>query len=376
MKGKIIVAAIIVAAAFVGLAGVKAWQIHKLVAAGQEFVPPPETVAAAIAHEENWPDTLTAVGSITAVQGVTVSPEIAGTVSEIDFESGAMVNKGDLLVRLDTSSEEAQLRAVEAQVELARLNADRNRQLRANNTVSQAEVDASEATLKQQQANADAIRATIAKKNIRAPFTGQLGIRLVNLGELLDVGKPIISLQALTPVFCDFSLPQQDLAQLKTGLAVRVASDSYPDQRFEGTLTAINPDLDQTTRSVRLQATFENGDKRLRPGMFVRVEVELPNAQTVLAIPATAILSAPYGDSVYVIETPPAKDGGKPQPVVRQQFIRTGRARGDFISVESGLKSGDRVVSAGLFKLRNGMSVQENNETTPKPAIAPKPSDS
>ncbi len=372
MKRNIIIAVMAVLAVIVGLAGVKAWQIHSLIAAGQAFVPPPETVSTAVVHEEKWPDTLTAIGSISAEQGVTVSPEIAGKVSEITFESGVVVARGDLLVRLDTSSEEAQLRAVEAQVELARLNAERDRQLRANNTLSQSELDAAEAVLKQNQANADAIRATIEKKNIRAPFTGQLGIRLVNLGELLDVGKPIVSLQSLSPVYADFSLPQQELARLRTGLPVRVSSDTYPDQRFEGALTALNPDLDQTTRSVRLQATLKNSDQRLRPGMFVRVEVVFPEEQTMLVIPATAILSAPYGDSVYVIESNKTNS----TLVARQQFVRTGRSRGDFISVETGLKASDRVVSAGIFKLRNGMKVQENNETTPRPSNSPKPSDS
>jgi len=370
MRGKIVKGATLVVAVLLVLAGVKAWQIHALVAAGQAFAQAPETVASAVAHEEQWPNTFTAVGSISAKQGVTVSPEIAGTVSEIDFESGALANKGDLLVRLDTSSEEAQLRAVEAQVELARLNAERNRQLRTNNTVSQAEVDASDATLKQKQADADAIRATIAKKNIRAPFAGQLGIRLVNLGQLLDVGKPVVSLQSLTPVYCDFSLPQQDLASLRTGLNVRITTDTYPGQTFEGTLTAINPDLDPVTRSVQLQATLENADQRLRPGMFVRVEVILPEQQTVLAIPATAILSEPFGDSVYVIQSTNAA------LVVHQQFVHTGRVHGDFISVESGLKAGDRVVSAGLFKLHNGTSVQENNADTPKPSLSPNPPNS
>jgi membrane fusion protein (multidrug efflux system) len=376
MERKFLTAVIIVLAVFLGLAGVKTWQIRTLIAAGQAFAPPPETISSAVAHEEKWQDTLTAIGSINAVQGVTISPEIAGKVSEIAFESGTIVARGDLLVRLDTSSEEAQLRAIEAQVDLARLNAERDRQLRTNNTLSQSELDAAEAVLKQNQANADAIRATIEKKNIRAPFAGQLGIRLVNLGELLDVGKPIVSLQALSPVFADFSLPQQELARFKTGLAVRVASDTYPDRHFDGTLTAINPDLDATTRSVRLQATFANAEQLLRPGMFVRVEVIFPEEQTVLAIPATAILSAPYGDSVYVIESHPGKNGGKPEAIVSQKFVRTGRSRGDFISVETGLKAGDRVVSAGVFKLRNGMSVQENNETTPKPSNSPKPSDS
>jgi membrane fusion protein, multidrug efflux system len=372
MKRKIIIAVVIVLAMVAVLAGVKTWQIRTLIAAGQAFAPPPETISAAVAHEEQWPDTLTAIGSISAVQGVTISPEIAGKVSEIAFESGAVVARGDLLVRLDTSSEAAQLRAIEAQVELARLNAERMRTLRANNTVSQSELDGAEAVLKQIQANADAIRATIEKKNIRAPFAGQLGIRLVNLGELLDAGKPIVSLQALSPVFADFSLPQQELARLKTGLAVRVTSDTYPDQHFDGALTAINPDLDALTRSVRLQAAFENAEKQLRPGMFVRVEVELPEKPTVLAIPATAVLSAPYGDSVYVIES----NRTNSTLVARQQFVRTGRSRGDFISVETGLKAGDRVVSAGIFKLRNGMPVQENNQTTPKAVEKPRPSDS
>ena len=372
MKRIIIIAVAIVLAIVAVLAGVKTWQIHTLIAASQAMVPPPETVATAVVHEEKWPDTLTAVGSISAVQGVTVSPEIAGKVSEIAFESGVVVAKGDLLVRLDTSSEEAQLRAIEAQVELARLNAERDRQLRANNTLSQSELDQAEAALKQNQANADSLRATIEKKNIRAPFAGQLGIRLVNLGELLDVGKPIVSLQALSPVFCNFSLPQQDLAQLRTGLPVRVTSDSYPGQSFDGTLTAINPDLDQTTRSVQLQATLENGDKRLRPGMFVRAVVVFPEEQTVLAVPATSILSAPFGDSVYVIES----NRTNSTLVARQQFIHTGRTHGDFISVESGLKAGDRVVSDGVFKLRNGISVQENNTDMPKPSLSPHPPNS
>jgi len=372
MKRIIIIGIAMVLAILAVLAGVKAWQIRTLIAASQAMIQPPETVSTAVVREEKWPDTLTAVGSINAKQGVTLSPEIAGTVSEITFESGAVVDKGDLLVRLDTSSEEAQLRAVEAQVELARLNVERTRQLRTNNTVSQSELDAVEATLKQEQGNADTIRATIEKKTIRAPFAGQLGIRLVNLGELLDVGKPIVSLQALSPVFADFSLPQQELARLKTGLAVRVSSDTYPDQHFDGTLTAINPDLDSTTRSVRLQATFENAEKQLHPGMFVRVEVIFPEEQTVLAVPATAILSAPYGDSVYVIES----NRTNSTLVARQQFVRTGRSRGDFISVETGLKAGDRVVSAGIFKLRNGMPVQENNNLAPKAVEKPSPSDS
>ena len=374
MKPKIALALLVVLLVGGGLAGVKILQIRKLIAAGQAFVTPPETVSSVLVREEKWQDTLTAIGSIAAVQGVTITPDIAGTVREIAFESGAVVSQGDLLVRLDTSSEEAQLRAIEAQVELASINVVRVRSLRNDNMISQSELDSAEAGLKQSQANADGIRTVIAKKTLRAPFAGRLGIRLVNLGQYLDTGKPIVSLQALEPVYADFSLPQQELARLKAGMQVRVTTDAYPGRQFEGRLTAINPDLDASTRSVGLQATFENPDHLLRPGMFARVEVLLPEEQAVLVIPATSVLSAPYGDSVYVIESKPGKEGTSGL-VVRQQFVRTARARGDFLAVDSGLKPGERIVNSGIFKLRNGVSVVENNELAPKASETPRPSD-
>jgi membrane fusion protein (multidrug efflux system) len=376
MTRKLIVGIIIVVVVAGALAAVKTMQIRSMIAFGASFAPPPETISSAVAREEKWQDSLTAVGSVSAAQGVMVSPEIAGTVTEINFESGATVNQGDLLVKLDASSEEAQLRAAEAQVELARLNAERTQRLSADKTVSQSELDSAEATLKQDQANADAIRTTIDKKTIRAPFTGRLGIRLVNLGEQLDVGKGIVSLQSPSPVFVDFSLPQQNLSLLETGLVVEVTCDAYPGHKFAGTLTAINPDLDATTRSVSLRATFVNADQLLRPGLFVRTAVILPQAQPVLTVPATAVLSAPYGDAVYVIE--PQVANGVTNLVVQQKFIRTGRTHGDFVSVESGLKAGDRVATAGLFKLRNGVSVQENNAgaDSPQPSLSPNPPNS
>jgi len=372
MKRLLLIGIIIVAVVGGVLAAPKVFEIKKLI----NSVPPAqvETIASAVAHEESWPDTLSAVGSVSAAQGVTVAPEIGGTVTEITFESGATVKQGDLLVKLDTSSEEAQLRAAEAQTELARLNAERNRKLRENQTVSQAELDATEATLKQAQANADGIRATIAKKTIRAPFAGKLGIRLVNLGEQLNVGQGIVSLQSLSPVFVDFSLPQQEFARLQTGLKVRAFLDAYPTNQFTGELAAINPDLDTVTRSVRVRAKFENAGELLRAGMFARVSVILPEEKSVLVVPSTAIMSAPYGDSVFVI-TP---DGlaGSTNLMAQQKFIRTGRTHGDFISVETGLKAGDKVATAGLFKLRNGVSVRENNEMTPKPSLSPNPPNS
>lgn len=376
MKRKIILAVIIVVAVSGGLAGVKALQIKKLIAFGAAFVPPPEFVSTAVAREEKWQGFISAIGTINAVQGVTVTPDIPGQVREIAFESGAAVAKGDLLVRLDTSAEESQLAAMEAQVGLARSNLARVRTLRTDGNVAQADLDTAEAAVKQYEANANTIRATIEKKTIRAPFAGRLGIRQVNVGQYLETGKPIVSLQSLAPVYVDFSLPQQELAKLKTGMRVRLVSDTYPGQRFAGVLTAINPDLDAVTRSVGLQATFDNADELLRPGMFARVEVLLPEEQNVLVIPATSVLSAPFGDSVYLIETQPAKDGAAAHLVVRQQFIRTGAVRGDFVSVESGLKPGDRVVSSGMFKLRNGLTVVENNELTPKSTQTPNPADS
>jgi membrane fusion protein (multidrug efflux system) len=376
MIRKIAVALIILLLIAGGLAGIKFMQVRKLIKAAGTFAPPPVAVSSAVARQDKWQSTLTAIGSITAEQGVVITPELPGTVREIAFDSGAVVTQSNLLVRLDVSSEEAQLRAVQAQWELARLNLERVRTLRQeNNIVSQADLDAAEATMKQNQANAEAIQSTIDKKTIRAPFAGKLGIRMINLGQYIDTGKPIVSLQSLSPVHADFSLRQQELARLKTGMPIRLTTDAYPNRYFEGRLTAINPDLDPSTRSVGLQATFDNPEQLLRPGMFARVEVLLPEEQDVLVIPATSVLPAPYGDSVYLIEPQPGRDG-KAQLMVRQQLIRTGRARGDFLSVVSGLKAGDRVVSAGLFKLRAGIQVIENNELAPKAETAPRPADS
>ena len=373
MKKKVLISVVTVVLVLVALVGIKAMQIGTLIAFGKSFVQPPETVSTATAREDKWQDTLSAVGSINAVQGVTITAEIPGTIREIAFESGAVVNQGDVLVKLDVSSEDAQLRALEAQVELAQTNLARMKSLRADNTVSQSELDQAETSVKQFVANADNLRATIAKKVIRAPFAGRLGIRQVNTGQYLEAAKPIVSLQSLTPVYGDFSLPQQDLARIKTGLQVRVISDAYPGKTFTGTLTAINPDLDPITRSVKLQATFDNNEQLLRPGMFARMEIVFPEVKPVFAIPAMAVLSVSYGDSVYVVEPSTNAAGGL---VVRQQFIRVDRARGDFVSVTSGLKPGENVVSSGMFKLRNNMAVVVNNDIAPKSDKKPNPSDS
>jgi membrane fusion protein (multidrug efflux system) len=362
-----------VIAVFAVLAGIKAIQIRTLIKFGESFVMPPETISSAVAHEESWGEVIPGVASITAAQGVTLMAEIPGTVSEIAFESGSTVTNGQLLVRLDTSTEAAQLRAVEAQVTLWQLNFTRAQQLVTNNAMSKSELDAAAATLQQGEAEADTIRATIAKKTIRAPFAGRTGIRTVNLGTYVDKAMPIVSLQALAPIFAETMLPQQTLAALKPGLAVKLSTDAFPEKVFAGTLTAINPDFDAASRSVRVQATLANAEELLRPGMFARIEIALPGEQPVLAVPATAILSAPYGDSVYVIENSTNATGGL---VVRQQIVRVGRAKGDFVSVTGGLKAGERVAASGLFKLRNGMGVVVNDELTPKSEQKPNPSDS
>lgn len=353
------------------LAFVKGSQFVTMGKAAKSMLPPPETVASAVATEDAWPDVLPAVGSVAAEKGINVMAEIGGIVREIPVASGAEVAAGDLIVKLDTKAEEAQLQSAEAQVALAKVSAERFRKLRADNTASQSELDQAEASLKQADAAAENLRAIIAKKNIRAPFAGRLGIRQVSEGQFLDMGKPLISLVALTPLFVDFTLPQQELSRLKVGLKVRALADAYPGQTFEGELQAINPDLNATTRSVSIRAKFANAEKLLRPGMFVRVQVVMPEDKKVLAVPATAVMSSPSGDSVFVIQTD-SKEGGT-NLVVQQKLIRTGATRGDFIAVEAGLKPGDTVVMAGGFKLRNGMAVTVNNEIAPKPAETPAP---
>jgi len=373
MKLKNLLSVVLVILVVGALAGVKTLQINTMIAAGALMTAPPDTVTTAIAHAEHWQEELPAIGSIGAVQGVTVTTEIGGMIKEIAFESGRVVAAGDLLVRLDTSSEEAQLRSLESQADLAAINLERTRKLRADNTIAQSELDTAEFALKQNQANADNLRAVIAKKTLRAPFAGRLGIRQVNLGQYLDSGKPVVSLQSLTPVYANFSLPQQELARLKTGLPVRVTTDAYPGRDFAGTLTAINPDLDESTRSVTLQATLDNPDQALRPGMFARMAVQLPTQDDVLVIPQTAVLSAPYGDTVYVVEPGTNAAAGL---VVRLQIIRTGQSRGDFVTVEAGLKPGQKVVSTGVFKMHNGGHVLEDNTFTPKASQTPQPNNS
>jgi membrane fusion protein (multidrug efflux system) len=276
-------------------------------------------------------------------------------------------------VQLDVSSEEAQLRSAEADAELARLAFERAQNLRKSNVISQSELDAANATYKQKVATVDNMRAQIAKKTIRAPFSGEAGIRQVNPGQMVPAGQQIVALQSLDPIFVNFALPQQYLPQLKDGLSVRVTTDALTNHRFTGKLTAINPQVDEVTRNVELQATLENKEHLLRPGMFVKVTVVLPQTEKTLVIPSTAVSYAPFGDSVFVIEKKHDEKSGKDGLVLRQQFIRTGETRGDFVAVTQGLKAGEKVVSTGVFKLRNGAPVVIDNKIAPHPQLHPTP---
>jgi len=358
------------------LAGIKALQIHEMIVRGEQSVPPPEPVNTAVAQRQSWQSLLTSVGSLEAVEGVMVTAELTGKVVHIAFEGGTKVRAGDLLVQQDTSSEKAQLAGAEAALHLARLNLQRMKKLLADKTIAKSQYDDAAAKFIEAAAQVDNIRAIIAKKTIRAPFAGRLGIRLVNLGQTLNEGDEIVSLQSLDPIFVNFLLPQQELPQIQLGLKVQVTSDALAGETIEGEVTAINSQVDSSTRNVEVQATVANSQEHLRPGMFVKVAVVLPVADTVLAIPATAILYNPYGDSVFVVEEEQGEKEGQRGKIVRQQFVRLGEKRGDFVSVVSGLKEGETVVSTGAFKLRNGQAVVVDNTLAPKFQLAPRPEES
>ena len=377
MKLKPFIIALAILLLIVGaVAGVKALQIGRLIASGkEEGGPPPETVSTVPVTTERWERSIESVGSLRAVQGADLSTEESGVVTKIFFENGAEVKAGDLLVELDTDTEQANLRSAEAEQQLARTVYERTRRLRENNTVPQSDLDAAESQLRKMSALVEQLKATIRKKQINAPFSGRLGIREVNLGQFVDQGDKIVSLQSLDPIFVDFLLPQQLIAGLTPGSPLRVLTDVYPGRVFDGQLTAVNAEIDPVTRNIRLQGTLQNPGGLLRPGMFGRVQLSLGEAEEVTAIPLTAVIAATYGDSVFVV-TPKEGAEGVQQLVAEQRFIRTGRTEGDFVAVTEGLKPGEIVVSAGAFKLRNGSAIEVNNDMAPRPERAPRPDDS
>ena len=356
------------------LGGVKAVQIVTMVRATEAMVPPPEAVTSAKVQAARWEPTRSAIGSLVAVRGVILGAELAGTVREISFESGASVTRGQVLVKLDTSTEEAQLASALADASLARVNLGRAQRLHRGEANAKADLDAAEARAKQADALVASLRATIAKKTIRAPFDGRVAIRQVELGQVVSSGTPIASLQSVTPIYADFWLPQQALADVRAGQRAVLRTDAFAGSEWTGEVTTVNPEVDPATRNVRVRGTFANPDGRLKPGMFANVTISSGEPRSVLVIPATAVMFAPYGDSVFAIEQ--GKDAaGRPATVVRQKFVRTGERRGDLVAVTDGLTEGETIVSSGAFKLRNGSAVAVNDRLAPAASDAPRPAD-
>lgn len=354
---------------------VKYRQVEAAVHASSSFQPPPEAVTSIVAKRELWPATMSVIGTMEAVQGVTVAADLPGTVARIAFESGQSVQKGEVIAELDTRQERAQLAALEAQRDLAKVNYARMEQLVREGVISKQEYDQATAQQKQTEANVAEIKATIERKTIRAPFSGVLGIRKVNLGQYLAAGAPIVPLQALNPIYVDFGVPQQAANQVRVGRTLHVSSQDIAGQTFTGKVTALDSIVDETTRNIQVQATLPNPHGNLKPGMFVQVEVGYGENKEAITLPASAISYAPYGDSVFII-TEMKDPKGQPYKGVRQQFVKVNGSRGDQVAVVSGVNPGDEVVTSGVFKLRNGAAVTVNNKVQPGDSPAPKPQDS
>lgn len=374
MAKRMILMVVVMIAIIAGLGFVKFKQFQAMAEQFAAMQPPPDAVTTIVATQDTWPNTLNAIGTVAAVQGVTVSADLPGVVEKITFESGKAVAKGDVLVQLDTRQEQAQLAGAESQLELARLTNERMKGLVEQDAVSRAEFDAATASLKQSDARLNEIRATIERKTIRAPFSGVLGIRQVNLGQYLTGGAAVVPLQSLDPIYVNFAVPQQDAAQMRPGRSVQVTLTDAGGGEFNGRISAIDSVVDQTTRNVQVQATLPNPGARLRPGMFVQAQVMLGAEQHVVALPASAINYAPYGDSVFIVSDM-KNEQGQPYRGVKQQVVKLGSSRGDQVAVLSGLKPGEEVVTSGVFKLRNGAPIQVNNSVQPGNSKAPKTED-
>jgi membrane fusion protein (multidrug efflux system) len=374
MKKRMAVMLAVVFAFIAIVGGFKFFQIKAAMAQGANYQPPPEAVTTLVVKQETWDTTLNAIGTVVAVNGVTVSADLPGVVEQIAFDSGRWVNRGDVLVRLDTRQERAQLAAAEAQKELARLDLERKQSLRAKDAIPQATLDRSSAEYKQAEARVGEIVAAIERKIIRAPFSGEAGIRQINLGQYLAPGSPIVALQALQPVYVDFNVTQQEVGRLRVGAPISVAAEGMQTPE-KGRIAAIDSVIDESTRNARVQAIFDNASRKLRPGMFVEAQLARGVSTPVVAVPASAISYAPFGDSVFIVEQVKGPDG-KEYRGVRQQFVKLGGARGDLVAVVSGLKPGEEVVTSGVFKLRPGAAVTVNNAIQPGSSTAPKPEDS
>ena len=356
-----------------GIIGVKLFQFDAMGAAAAQFVMPPSPVNVVEALEQPWQPRVASVGTVVAIQGTVVSSETDGIVREIMFEAGSTVKAGDELVRLDTDIEKAQLQEAEANAEGARITYKRAKELVGSRSISDSEYLQASVAMKRAEAQLNMIRAVIARKTVHAPFDGELGIRGISVGQFLQKGSPVVSLQSLDPVYVEFSLPQQRLGELTEGLMVAVTSDTYPEVEFEGKVTAINPDIDTATRNVRVQATLHNPGGRLRPGMFVSVDMILDQTSQVVFIPSPAVLHSPLGDSVFVVKEGEKNKDGSVALTAQQQFVKLGARRGDYVIATEGVSGGERIVSAGAFKLQSGMPVVVDNALAPDYSFNPAP---
>jgi membrane fusion protein, multidrug efflux system len=373
----IVVMIVVVALIYGGLTVFKVNQIMGFMqmAKSGAFAPPPTAVTTKVAEKSQWQPTLETIGTVIAINGVTISTDLAGIVSKIAFDSGSQVKAGDLLVQLNTDQEQAQLAQAEAQRDWTQITLTRNQGLLEKRTVSQSDFDSATAQFHQAQATVDQDKAVIARKTLRAPFAGIVGIRQINLGQYLNTGDPVVTLQSFDPIYVNFSLPQQNLGQITVGQPVEITLDAYGDKVFNGKITAINSLVDQNSRNIQIQATLPNSDTLLRPGMFAKVKVVLPEAQEVVAIPSSSIHYAPYGDSVFIVSDLKSPDG-KSYKGVKEQFVKLGQSKGDLTAIVSGLNPGDEVVTSGVFRLRSGGAIIVNNKTVPGSDLSPNPSDS
>jgi len=348
---------------------VKAQQFAVMAAGGGQQMPP-ETVSVFIAEQQAWPNIYTAIGTVEADEGIMISAQVPGKVKRITFQSGAEVKAGDVLIEQEAINETAQLSAAQARLKLAKTSLQRIVELKRNKLASQSEVDTAQQQLDSAQGDVDDLNATLQKKLIRAPFNGRVGIRQVDLGTDLQVGTAIVSLQATNRVRVNFPVPQDWLSQMNNGLPVEVATGGKNSQTVKGVVTAIGTEIDPQSRNVVVQSSLDNAGKALVPGMAVNTTVTLSEPHKVLAVPAAAIIYAPYGDTIFVVED---KDG---KQIARQQFIQTGRSLGDFIEVTKGLNAGEKVVHAGAFKLFNNQAVVIGSKPVPEFKKNPVPADS
>ena len=375
MAKRMILMLVIMAALLGGLGFVKYKQVEAAIAAGANFQMPPTAVTTVVAKKEIWPATFSVIGTAAAIQGVTVSADLPGTIDKIHFESGEWVKEGQIMVELDTRQERAQLANLEAQRDLAGINYGRAQELVKEGVIAKQEYDNAAAQQKATEAQVGDIKAAIARKTIRAPFSGVLGIRQVSLGQYLAAGQAIVSLQTLSPIYVNFGVPQQDTGKIIPGHVLKITNSDLPGMSFVGRITALDSVISEQTRNIQVQAIVTNKDDKLRPGMFVQVELPMGSPRDVIPLPASAINYAPYGDSVFVLANM-TDQKGRAYRGVRQQVVKIDGSRGDQVGVISGLNPGDEVVSSGVFKLRNGAPVLVNNDVKPSNSASPKPEDS